>query len=116
FRSRAARSGDAPHTDRGSGRRLRFHRRLVQPDAPTFGTQLPLADRLRAAGGHGDRRVRTWPVEAAGPVDHAQIAWPTGPWKTLRVSHSSHRLFFLVMTKQTNRKRQPVHETGSAPP
>jgi putative transposase len=29
-------------------------------------------------------------VEAAGPMEHAENACPTGPWKTLRVSHSSH--------------------------
>jgi hypothetical protein len=50
--------------------------------------------------------MTTRPVEAAGPVDHAQTAWPTGPWKTIeQVFHSSHRPFFLRTTEQKNRKR-----------
>ena len=91
---------------------LRLHRGLVQPDAPAFRRSTTCrrstSSGRRAAPPRASRAARRprrddRPVEAAGPVDTHRTR-PTGPWKTPRVSHSSHRPFFLVMTEETEPK------------
>lgn len=86
----------------GTIRRVAIHRSTT---SRRWSSNNRRADRRPTVRAERRRRRDKRPVEAVGPMENAQNAFPTGPWRTLRVLHKSHRPSFLFMTKEKNRKR-----------
>ena len=84
------------------------------PTAGAIGRAVEFATRIRSANSGSSpssqpprtiSETHRRAMDAAGPAENAQIAFPTGPWKTLRVFHKRPPPALLLCFQETIKTR-----------